>query len=63
MIGDVIVLDTILSKINIILRKNGRSVLLLINNAGCHPPDLVQKYSNIRIVFLPANTHLSIAAP
>ena len=54
MTGDI--LDTILSNINIKLRKNRRSVLLLIDNDGCHPPYLVQKYSNIKIVFLPANT-------
>ncbi len=44
-----------------ILAKNqssacGRSVALLLDNAGCHPPDIVGKYSNIKVIWLPPNT-------
>ena len=50
------ILDSYLTAFNSRMKAVGRSVLLLIDNAGCHPESLKDKYSNIQIVFLPANT-------
>ena len=51
MTGDI--LDKVLQKINAQLRRKGRSVLHLMDNAGCHPAEMVGKYSNIKVVYLP----------
>ena len=48
--------DIVLTAFNNKLRVQKRSVLLLLDNAGCHPEDIEGKFSNIKIVFLPANT-------
>ena len=50
------ILCQVLNKISGNLVQSKRSVLLLMDNAGCHPPYISEKYSNIKVVFLPANT-------
>ena len=50
------ILNRFLCKWNQKLRSNGRSVVLLMDNAGCHPPELKEAYTNIKIIFLPSNT-------
>ena len=50
------ILNTVLTKLNRRLSARSRSVVLLMDNAACHPQDLKGKYSNIKIIFLPPNT-------
>lgn len=45
------ILEAILSKLNSQLSHQNRSILLLLDNAGCHPEYLKSKFSNIRIFF------------
>ncbi len=50
------IMETVLTKLNSRLIHSQRSILLLMDNAGCHPSTLESKFINIKIVFLPANT-------
>ena len=50
------IMESILAKLNRRLSSSGRSILLMMDNAGCHPEDLKAKFSNINVCFLPANT-------
>ena len=48
--------DRVLSKFDRQLQSNGRTIALLMDDAGCHPHDLKDKYRNVKIIFLPPNT-------
>ena len=50
------ILDKVLNKLNYCLSARHQYILLLMDNAGCHPPEYKEKYSNIKIIFLPSNT-------
>lgn len=41
---------------------NGRSILILADNAGCHPRDTQCQFSNIKVIYLPPNT-MSVVQP
>lgn len=51
-----VVMEDMLSNFNRRMSREGRNVLLLIDNAPSHSPTLREKFSNIKIVFLPKNT-------
>ena len=50
------ILTEILRKMNARLRREKRTIVLLMDNEPCHPEDLNDKFSQIKIVFLPKNT-------
>ena len=54
MTGDI--LDKIPTKLNHRLSARHQSILLLMDNVGCHPPEYKEKYSNIKETFLSPNT-------
>ena len=49
-------METILSKLNRQMISTNRKILLYMDNVGCHPEELRDKFSNIQICVLPANT-------
>ena len=55
------ILDQILTKINVQLKMKSRTIILMMDNAGCHPHDL--EYSNIKIIWLPPNTTSKLQPP
>ena len=46
----------VLSMLDAKMKSQNRNVILFIDNAPCHPPDLKGKFSNINVCFLPKNT-------
>ena len=50
------ILATVLMQLNQQLFASNRSVLLIMDNAGCHPDNLKVKFTNIRVILLPPNT-------
>ena len=42
------ILDKVLTKLNHRLSARCQSILLMMDNAGCHPPEYKKKYSNIK---------------
>ena len=53
------ILDEVLTELNHRLSSCSRSIVLLLDNIGYHPHDLKGKYSNIRIIFLPPQYHVT----
>ena len=49
-------MEAILTKLNHGLSCSNGTILLMMDNAGCHPKDLKEKFSNIKVCFLPVNT-------
>ena len=50
------IFETVLSKLNKKLVFENRKIILFLDNATCHPESMDDKFSNIKIVFLPKNT-------
>ena len=50
------IFETVLSKLNRKLVFENRKVIRFLDNATCHPESMDDKFSNIKIVFLPKNT-------
>ena len=49
-------MEKVLDTLNHQMRKQGRKVILFLDNATVHPTPLIDMYSNIKMVFLPKNT-------
>ena len=50
------IMEKILETLNRQMVREGRKVMLLLDNATVHPPSLIDMFSNIKVVFLPKNT-------
>ena len=50
------IMESILTKFNYRLSQNSRYIILMLDNAAYHPRSLKEKFSNIKMLFLPPNT-------
>ena len=50
------IIESVLTDLNRQMVRQGRKILLLLDNVSSHDPSLKEKFSNIRVVFLPTNT-------
>ena len=53
-------MENVLDALNPQMVREGRKVMLLLDNATVHPPSLIDMYINIKTVFLPKNTTLRL---
>ena len=49
-------MENVLETVNRQMMREERNVILFLDNATVHPTSLVDKFSNIKVVFLPKNT-------
>ena len=50
------IMTSILGKINQQMEVAKRKIILFMDDAPCHPESVSERYSNIRVMFLPKNT-------
>jgi len=50
------IMKDVLARLNEKLKRKKRNILLLMDNAPCHPPSMANSFSNISIKFLSKNT-------
>ena len=51
------IMTSILGKINQQMDVAKRKIILFMDNAPCHPENLSERYSNIKVVFFPPKKH------
>ena len=50
------VMEAVLTRLNQKLFNEKRKVILLLDDATCHPESFIGRFSHIKLVFLPKNT-------
>ena len=50
------IMVTILTRLNNCLKRRERHLILFLDNAPCHPPLLMDMFSNIKVAIVPKNT-------